>query len=88
MTPEQRAQYDSLLDLRSRATAEIMAIPRAKDDSMRAEITRKHRALLTPEQLKTLDDGVAEARRRQSERQKLCEQQQSGKNRSNTSKSK
>jgi Spy/CpxP family protein refolding chaperone len=81
----QRLKWDSLIDVRTRAVRELYVVPRAMEDSIRAETREKQRALLTAEQLGKWDELLAEMRMRASSRQKQNDnKQQSGRNKTNT----
>lgn len=81
MNDQQRSEWNSLIDSRTKAINEIYAIPRVGADSIRAETRDKQRALLTDDQRAKLDARQAAFRQRSIDRQKQCEaQQQSTKN--------
>ena len=75
-TDRQKFQWDSLIDSRNAAINEVFAIPRAKQDSIRADVREKQRAILTEPQRISLDERQSAMSRQQEDRRKECERQQ------------
>lgn len=69
MTPEQRAQLDSILDTRNRRYDELMAPMRPMLDSVTVSARQQIRELLTPEQ-QTVYDQMQREREAQRQQEK------------------
>jgi Spy/CpxP family protein refolding chaperone len=81
LSPEQVVQWDSLIDARRKAVAEVYAPARLRADSITARTREQQRALLTDEQRARLDERL---RQQAADRQKQNDQQKSDKNKQNT----
>jgi Spy/CpxP family protein refolding chaperone len=69
MTPEQRAQLDTILDTRNRRYDELMDPMRPRLDSLTVSARQQIRELLTPEQ-QTVYDQVQREREAQRQQEK------------------
>ena len=69
LTPSQRAQVDSLLDIRHRELSKIVAPVRPQLDSVRAATRAQIKLLLDPSQQQRFQDWVDESRKEEAKQQ-------------------
>jgi Spy/CpxP family protein refolding chaperone len=69
LTPSQRAQVDSLLDIRHRELSKIVAPVRPQLDSVRAATRAQIKLLLDPSQQQRFQDWVDESKKEETKQQ-------------------